>query len=121
MSNPVLQLSFKKNRLMNKKIPKFHYFETYRPFTRNGRDWYVLSNLTWNPTVISKHPDEASARDHARHLNELWREGFYANLQASCYVPARPPDKLGNASPWHRLKSLLADTLLSIRSRFQLR
>jgi len=106
---------------MNKKIPLSDYFETYRPFSRNGVDWYVISNLTWNPELVAKHPDEASARNHARHLNALWREEFDAKYQASLRVPHQPPDNLDNASPLRKLKSLLAGTLLLLRSQFQLR
>lgn len=106
---------------MNRKIPTSDYFETYRPFSRDGVDWYVISNLTWNPEPVAKHPDKASARNHARHLNALWREGFDANYQASLRVPHQPPDNLDNASLLRKLKSLLAGTLLFLCSQFPLR
>jgi len=106
---------------MNKKLSPSDYFQTYRPFSRNGVDWFVISNLTWDPQFISKHPDEDSARDHARHLNALWRERFYGNHQASVRVLFQPPDNLDNASPLRKLKNLLAGTLLFLRSQFQSR
>jgi len=122
MFNPVLQFNLEQNNLfMNKKTPLYDYFETYRPFSRDGADWYVISNLTWNPKFIVKHSDEESARNHARRLNELWREEFYASPQASCDAPDQPPHKSDNVSLLKRLKSLLVDTLLLIRYRFLLR
>ena len=106
---------------MNKKLSPSDYFQTYRPFSQNGVDWFVISNLTWDPEFISKHPDETSARDHARHLNALWRERFYGNHQASVFSLPQPPDNLDNVSLLRKLKNLLVGSLLFLRSRFQLR
>jgi len=106
---------------MNRKIPLSDYFETYRPFSRNGVDWYVISNLTWNPKLVAKHPDEASARNHARHLNALWREEFDAKYQASLRVPDQPPNNLDNASLPQRLKNSLAGILFYLGCLFRLR
>jgi len=47
------------------------FFHTYRPWQGESGTWYVLSNLTSYPTRVSQHPDEKSARDHARVLNGI--------------------------------------------------
>ena len=47
------------------------FFHTYRPWQGESGTWYVLSNLTSYPTSVSEHPDEESARDHARVLNGI--------------------------------------------------
>ena len=47
------------------------FFHTYRPWQGESGTWYVLSNLTSYPTRVSQHPDEESARDHARVLNGI--------------------------------------------------
>jgi len=54
---------------MQKKPSEF--FHTYRPWQGESGTWYVLSNLTSYPTRVSQHPDEESARDHARVLNGI--------------------------------------------------
>ena len=47
------------------------FFHTYRPWQGESGTWYVLSNLTSYPTRVSQHPDQESARDHARVLNGI--------------------------------------------------
>ena len=106
---------------MNKKTPLPDYFETYRPFSRDGIHWYVLSNLDFDPHVVSIHSDEVSARDHARRLNALWRERFYGNHPAYLPAPSQPRRMSDSAFLARKLKSLLAGTLLFLRSRFQSR
>ena len=55
------------------------FFHTYRPWQGESGTWYVLSNLTSYPTRVSQHPDEESARDHARVLNGI------RNKERFCY------------------------------------
>ena len=55
------------------------FFHTYRPWQGESGTWYVLSNLTSFPTRVSQHPDEESARDHARVLNGI------RNKERFCY------------------------------------
>ena len=55
------------------------FFHTYRPWQGESGTWYVLSNLTSFPTRVSQHPDEKSARDHARVLNGI------RNNERFCY------------------------------------
>ena len=55
------------------------FFHTYRPWQGESGTWFVLSNLTSYPTRVSQHPDEESARDHARVLNGI------RNKERFCY------------------------------------
>ena len=61
------------------------FFHTYRPWQGESGTWYVLSNLTSYPTRVSQHPDEESARDHARVLNGI------RNKERFCYPLAVMP------------------------------
>lgn len=49
----------------------YEFFHTYRPWQGESGTWYVLSNLTSDPTRVSQHPDEESARENARVLNGI--------------------------------------------------
>ena len=63
------------------------FFHTYRPWQGESGTWYVLSNLTSYPTRVSQHPDEESARDHARVLNGI------RNKERFCYPLTVMPNR----------------------------
>ena len=63
------------------------FFHTYRPWQGESGTWYVLSNLTSYPTRVSQHPDEESARDHARVLNGI------RNKERFCYQLTMTPNR----------------------------
>ena len=104
---------------MQKKPSEF--FHTYRPWQGESGTWYVLSNLTSYPTRVSQHPDEESARDHARILNGIWEQAPDETRRASWFSLPLLPNTYRISNPVDQSKSFLAGIALYCRSLFQSR
>ena len=97
------------------------FFHTYRPWQGESGTWYVLSNLTSYPTRVSQHPDEESARDHARVLNGIWEQEHGGTRPAFSRVLPLLLNTYRISRPLYQSKSLLAGIGLYFRSLFQSR
>lgn len=96
------------------------FFHTYRPWQGEGGTWYVLSNLTSYPTRVSQHPDEKSARDHARILNDIWKQAPDEIRLASLLSLPQLPNTYRISNPVDQSKSFLAGIALYFRSLFRI-
>ena len=97
------------------------FFHTYRPWQGESGTWYVLSNLTSYPTRVSQHPDEESARDHARVLNGIWEQAPDETRRAFSRVLPLLPNTYRISNPVDQSKSFLVGIALYFRYLFQSR
>jgi hypothetical protein len=97
------------------------FFHTYRPWQGESGTWYVLSNLTSYPTRVSQHPDEESARDHARVLNGIWEQERGETRQAWRLFPPPLLYSYRSESLACQLKNFWVDIALYFRYLFRLR
>jgi len=95
------------------------FFHTYRAWQGDSGQWYVVSNLTSPHTVVCTHPDRESARNHARDLNALWLEEFYATRRASAHEHSQPHCTYRSESLVSQLRSSLAGIVSYLRYRFR--